>query len=262
MIWTTQPRSKVGTLAAITQGRGPQVLMIHGVGLCADAWAGQISDLAQRFRITAVDMPGHGQSAPLPDQQANLRDYTTQIANLITEPTVVIGHSMGAMIAVDLAAHSSNVVGVAALNAIYQRSTPAWDAVKARANALSDTEISDPSPTLTRWFSDLTAPEAVACGAWLTQISPKHYKTAYQVFAHENGPSLETLRALRCPAMFMTGAQEPNSTPAMSRAMADLAPDGQAVIIEGAAHMLPMTHREEVNTHLISFAERCLHDTR
>jgi pimeloyl-ACP methyl ester carboxylesterase len=60
----------------------------------------------------------------------------------------------------------------------------------------------------------------------------------------------------------MTGAQEPNSTPAMSRAMADLAPDGQAVIIEGAAHMLPMTHREEVNTHLLSFAERCLHDTR
>jgi len=48
----------------------------------------------------------------------------------------------------------------------------------------------------------------------------------------------------------------------MSRAMADLAPDGQAVIIEGAAHMLPMTHREEVNTHLLSFAERCLHDTR
>ena len=35
MTWTTQRRSKFGTLATITAGDGPLVVLIHGVGLRA-----------------------------------------------------------------------------------------------------------------------------------------------------------------------------------------------------------------------------------
>ena len=47
-------------------------------------------------------------------------------------------------------------------------------------------------------------------------------------------------RGLACPALFMTGGDEPNSTPEMSEGgWHGIAPHGRAVIVEGAAHMMP-----------------------
>ena len=63
--------------------------------------------------------------------------------------------------------------------------------------------------------------------------------------------------SLKCPAFFMTGSLEPNSTPAMSQAMAALAPRGRVHVIETAAHMMPMTHHEEVTRALMAFATEC-----
>ncbi|MEC7963535.1 MAG: alpha/beta fold hydrolase, partial [Pseudomonadota bacterium] len=81
MTWKTQPRSDFGPLQAITvpasngsssqqngsAEKGPLAILLHGVGLRAEAWAAQIpvlSDLG--FDVLAPDMPGHGQSAFTP----------------------------------------------------------------------------------------------------------------------------------------------------------------------------------------------------
>jgi pimeloyl-ACP methyl ester carboxylesterase len=115
----------------------------------------------------------------------------------------------------------------------------------------------DPEPTIRRWFGDKATPEAEACRAWLSTVSPQGYKKAYTVFANEDGPSAQDLAKLDKPALFMTGALDPNSTPAMSTKMATACSDGQAVIIDDAAHMMPMTHCDLVNEHLISFIKSC-----
>lgn len=64
MNWITRQRSKIGSIAAISVGDGPLVLMIYGVGLRADAWAAQIDELAKAHRVVAVDMPGMGKAQP------------------------------------------------------------------------------------------------------------------------------------------------------------------------------------------------------
>lgn len=253
MTWTTRPRSDLAGLGAITRGDGPLVVLIHGVGLRAEAWNAQIDALALDHRVVAVDMPGHGHSPALPDTPC-LADFTDAIARVIDAPAVVIGHSMGTMIALDLATrHADKVLGVAALNAIFERSDAAAEAVQSRAAALDPAQIADPSAPLQRWFGAGDSPERTACHDWLTSCDPKGYKTAYTVFAHENGPSRNALQKLHCPALFLTGADEPNSTPAMSQAMATLAPQGRAEIIPNAAHMLPMTHPNAVNDALRAF---------
>jgi pimeloyl-ACP methyl ester carboxylesterase len=143
------------------------------------------------------------------------------------------------------------------LNAIYRRTAKAASAVQRRAAGLDGVNAVDPSDTLERWFGDGTSPEAAACKAWLTDVSPAGYKAAYTVFALEDGPAEAGLSSLRTPALFATGAAEPNSTPAMSHAMAALAPEGRAIVLEGAAHMMPMTHPEAVNSMLsVFFDER------
>lgn len=259
MTWTTRLRSRAHGLALIRAGAGPRLLLVHGVGLRAEAWNAQIADLLDRFELLAPDLPGHGQSPRLAQAQPSLSDYGAAIAPLIDRPTVLIGHSMGAMIALDLAVrHSEHIRGVVALNAIFHRAEDARLAVRQRAHALDEVSVADPAPTLDRWFGTGSSPERAACENWLKDVDPSGYRDAYRVFASEDGPGDDALRTLDCPALFMTGGREPNSTPAMSKAMAGLAPDGLAMILDTAAHMTPMTHAAEVNTALRGFAERCL----
>lgn len=253
MIWTTGHRSEAGGLAVIAAGEGPVVLLIHGVGLRAEAWGAQIDVLARTCSVLAVDMPGHGDSLRLP-ATATLADYTDAIAATLDAPAVVIGHSFGAMIALDLAIrHPGRVAGIAALNAIYRRSAEAKAAVRARAESLDGLSMADPSATLERWFGTATSPERDACRDWLCSNDPLGYRTAYGVFASEDGPTDQGLRELHCPALFLTGGQERNSTPEMSHAMATLAPQGHTEVLHDAAHMLPMTNAPQVNAILERF---------
>jgi len=257
MTWTTRRRSRVGPLAAIIAGDGPQILLIHGVGLRAEAWNAQIDVLAQDFRVLAVDMPGHGLSAPL-RPASGLADFTQAVATCLDGPAVVAGHSFGAMIALDLAiTHPGEVIGVAALNAVYRRDETARAAVLARANSLDGVRVADPNPPLDRWFGTEASRARDACKDWLLSVDQAAYRGAYTVFAAEDGPSDRSLADLPCPALFMTGANEPNSTPQMSQAMAARAREGRAMIVADAAHMMPMTHSHVVTTALSAFARDC-----
>lgn len=256
MTWTTRPRSELAGVAAIVAGQGPDVVLIHGVGLRAEAFSAQITALSAQFRVTALDMPGHGGTPALRDPQ-DLLAYVAALAPALPDRCLVAGHSMGAMLALELSAqHPDKVAGVAALNAIYRRSPKAAQSVQARANDMKPPF--DHVPTLIRWFGSGDSPERTACAGWLNAADPAGYTAAYRVFAHADGPSEAALRALACPALFMTGALEPNSTPAMSQQMAALAPQGRAEIVAGAAHMMPMTHPAPVNAALIALAQDAL----
>lgn len=252
MIWANRPRTRFGSLAATTKGSGPAVLLLHGVGLRAEAWNPVADLLSTEFSTLAVDLPGHGESG-VPAGLTELSHYTDAIASELANPVIAIGHSMGAMIALDLATRCpASVTGVAALNAIYRRDAEAKRLVSARAASLDGRTVADPETTLQRWFGDDPSPEREACRDWLTSVDPSAYKTAYTVFANSDGPPDEALAGLSCPALFMTGANEPNSTPAMSHAMAAQA-NARAHIIADAAHMMPMTHASEVGEALLAF---------
>lgn len=246
-----------GDLTGYTGGTGPDLLLIHGVGLRVEAWGAMLPLLEQQFTVTALDMPGHGGSAQIAGN--GLRAFSDRFAEFLTTragPVCVAGHSMGAMIALDLACRNPEKVdAVAALNAIYQRPPAAANVAKARAAALSHKQVFDPSPTVTRWFGPNPAGDdavaAAACQSWLTTCDPKGYADAYRVFAHHPGP--KNLHTLHCPALFLTAEHDANSTPEMSQEMAGLCPNGQAIIVKDAAHMAPMTHADMIARHLILF---------
>lgn len=263
MTWTTQQRSDAANgLRWIKRGNGAPVVLIHGVGLRAESWGAQISALSEQFTVHAIDMPGHGESQGFAHVPV-LADYTDAIAAAITTigaPVPVAGHSMGALVAMDLAIRHPHLCrGVIAANAIFRRTPEAAAAVQTRAAAMSETAVADPTPILQRWFgSDLDGASARACRNWLTSADLVGYKKAYTVFAGEDGPTDEGLANLDCPALFYTGGDEPNSTPAMSHAMAALAPNGEARILHGATHMMMMTHIKEVNSVVRDFFTDCI----
>ena len=268
MTSTILPRSELTSSLSGWQGgeggEGPPLLLIHGVGLRAEAWSPMLPILNRHFAVTAVDLPGHGESAKLQDgDQNSLNEFTDRIAELLPSPSqkvLVMGHSLGALIALDLAIkHADKVAAVVPLNAIYRRSTEAKAAVLSRVGELAHNDIPDPTQTLLRWFGEQPQGDglqmAQACRQWLTQVDRQGYHDAYKVFAENDGPADSDLKSLPFPALFVTGPDEPNSTPDMSHAMAGLVPRGRAVIIDGARHMMPMTHAAEVCAHLLEFVK-------
>lgn len=264
MTWTTRPRSDgPGGLAYHAAGPegGAPVLLIHGVGLRLESWGALIPELTTMFAVRAVDLPGHGESAPLAITRPTIADYADHLAALIetgATPVALVGHSVGALIAVELAArYPDHVSAVAAVCAIHGRDAAAAEAVRIRAARLAEGHA-DPAPTLARWFGAAPdAPDIVAardaCDGWLRSCDLAGYAAAYQAFAASDGPSAATLAAVRCPALFLTGEHDPNSTPAMSRRLAATVSDGRAAVVPGAAHMVPMTHGEAVAHHLVPF---------
>jgi pimeloyl-ACP methyl ester carboxylesterase len=92
----------------------------------------------------------------------------------------------------------------------------------------------------------------------LRNTDPAGYSDAYRIFAAEVGAADTDLNAIQCPVLCLTGGDEPNSTPDMSRKIVELAPKARAEIIDGAAHMLPMTHASKVNAVLSEFIKASL----
>jgi len=260
------PRSTVANGIAYHQtGAGAPIVLIHGVGLRAESWHAQIDELRRDFEVFAVDLPGHGASQRLNSEEPTLAHFTQAIAGFIVSkigrPVVIAGHSMGAMIALDMAArHLGHCVGFAALNAIYRRGANARHAVRRRAaqlagcgDRINQSQDFATSP-ITRWFgadpSGLNKVAATRCHQWLMHTDRKGYGAAYSVFADEDGPSDAALNQLSVPALFLTGESDENSTPAMSTAMAEKVAQGTIVSVRGAGHMAQMTHACEINTAL------------
>lgn len=266
MEWQDWPRTRTaGGLDCIEAGSsGPPVALIHGVGLRADAWGAQIPVLAAHYHVRAYDTPGRGGSRAVGESPA-LADYTDRFAEAIAdfgEPALVAGHSMGALIVLDLGIRYPALVrGVAALNGVFRRSDDAKKAVRARAASLAAGNQADLSATLPRWFGDNPTGNyrdaRDACRRWLLGAEHAGYAKAYTVFAHADGPPTEDLASMQCPALILTGELEANSTPAMSREMARIAPHAECYIMAGANHMLPMTHPDETNRVLLDFFRWC-----
>jgi pimeloyl-ACP methyl ester carboxylesterase len=256
MLQTLQ-RSKTPSGAAyLDRGRGDEtVVLIHGVGMRIEAWAPQIERLAEDFRVVAVDLPGHGFSAPL-GQPPQLQNFVSWFETLLDEldlgPVNVAGHSMGALIATGIVATApEKVKRVALLNGVHRRSAEARAAVEARADEIV-TGCFDREAPLGRWFSGAEkATEAYALvQELLATVDAEGYAAAYRAFATGDAVYSDCWPSVGCPALFLTGDGDLNSTPDMAREMAAATPRGKAVVIAGHRHMVNLTAPDQVNDGL------------
>jgi pimeloyl-ACP methyl ester carboxylesterase len=110
---------------------------------------------------------------------------------------------------------------------------------------------------LARWFGDPVPPhlaQAAEVARWmLLSVNPVGYARTYRTFAQSDRRHEGRLRDLVPPALFMTAECDPNSTPAMSQAMADAAPNGRCKIIPGERHMMTITAPGLVTRELRAF---------
>ena len=103
----TIPTDDGGQIHVVERGQGPPVVLVHGITLSAAVWGNQLHDLAANHRVIAVDQRGHGRSRPgsEPADLARLgTDLMTVLEAMEVRDAVVVGHSMGGMVVLRLAA--------------------------------------------------------------------------------------------------------------------------------------------------------------
>lgn len=80
-----------------TFGAGQDMVLIHGWGMNSAVWSSLIEPLAQHYRLTLIDMPGHGHSEF--DQSCNdLDQWVEAVLQVVPERAIWIGWSLGSML--------------------------------------------------------------------------------------------------------------------------------------------------------------------
>ena len=174
------------------------VLLLHGIPSSADVFRGIVDTLAKHAYVVAPDMPGAGESEPLPDVTfaAFARAVGELLAHLRVGPRYIYLHDFGAPVGFHLAMEQPDLVrGLIVQNANAHRTgfSPQWDATEAywaQPNAKNEAAVTQHlSAQGTRDPYYKGVPEDVAA-----KVDPRMWEEDWRVMSKPGG--LETQRAM------------------------------------------------------------------
>jgi len=261
------------------RGNGPALVLLHGWGLNVRVWDGLTAAVCDRFRIIAVDLPGHGRSVWLPER-SSLQEQAAQVAATvaaIAEEYSVLGWSLGGQIALQLAAaQRGRSAGHPALAAAVERlvliattprltAGPDWPhgAPPERLAAQADGLETDYRRTVSD-FLELQVRGSAGSAEALEQLRAALFAHGYPGLA-ALARGLELLREtdlrpllgdITLPTLVIAGQYDRVTLPAASHALADRLPDARYVEIRRAAHAPFLSHLPELSALISDFLLR------
>jgi pimeloyl-ACP methyl ester carboxylesterase len=253
-------------------GEGPAVVLIHGWPLNADSFDDIALGLADAgFRAISYDRRGFGRSEQTPGgytYDVFADDLASVIAALGLERTALAGFSMGGgEIARYLSRHGSDKISHAVfISAVtpYLLQTPG-NPRGAPLQALEDMkhEIrTDRAEFFSSFFEDfygvgvITSPvsDGVLHWSWMMAMQAGLKATLDCVDAFGLTDFRPDLKAITVPTLVIHGtADQTAPIAATGRALAKALPDARLVELEGAAHGVLASHRQEVLGELLAF---------
>ena len=84
-----------------TFGNGKSIVLVHGWAMHGGIWREFAMQLAQHYRVTCIDLPGHGRSEAI--DPFTLERIGAELASLVSEPGCWLGWSLGATVVLDIA---------------------------------------------------------------------------------------------------------------------------------------------------------------
>lgn len=232
--------------------RFPAVVFLHGAGMDHTVWSMQARYLAHHGRaVLALDLPGHGGSEgpALPSIEA-VADWVGRALDVLqVERAALVGHSMGALVALDAAARLAARVETVALLGAASRMPVHPDLLEAARkgqHAAANFVIGWGFGPVGH-FGGNRAP-----GGWLmgsgTRLLEKAldqvlYTDLAACHGYEGGAA--AARSLTCPTLVVAGAED-RMTPAKAGAkLAHSIAGARLVTIAGAGHMMMLETPDE-----------------
>ena len=247
-------------------GSGPTVLMLHDADGGHLTFAPQVETLAAAgYRAVAWDMPGYGYSAPVEPYtfKALAQSCFELIDVLQCGPVTLVGHGMGAMVALEAAVRRPALVrrlvlcaGGPALDA---QSTQDWVAPRLRAvHALG-------SGSTMEQLAQTLVPQFIGAGA-LPEGARLAEHALGQVYAGVYRRALEALPTfdrdvsdfvhLTMPTLLVAGALDRCAPAAALEALAQVLPDARTLVLPHVGHWPQLEDPEGFDGALLDFLAR------
>lgn len=239
----------------------PTIVFVHGAAMDRTVWTMFGRYFTRRgCNALAADLPGHGRSEGPP--LASIPEMANWLAALldaagIDRPAHLVGHSMGSLAVLDLAArHPARTAGIALVGT--SAPMPVTDALldPARANDHLALDL------VTRWgygpmarIGGFSVPGMWMTGGGLRLVERAAPGVLFADLAACDGyaDGLERARSVRCPVLLLLGERD-SMTPARAAGdLEDALPASRRVVVRRAGHQLMSERPNEVLDALAGF---------
>lgn len=223
----------------------PVVVFLHGAGMDHSVWTLQARYFAHHGRsVLALDLPGHGRShGPAP---ASIEAYADWLADLIAaagvERAALVGHSMGALIALETAAQAPERVRALALLGVAAR-------MPVHPDLLAAAERGDPAAIelITAWAYGKPAHLGghKAPGLWMLGGGRRLLERSRAgVLANDlracdgYGGALAAAARVSAATLFLLGALDRMTPPKAAEPLLAALRGAKSITLQGAGHMM------------------------
>ena len=256
-----------GSLHVEATGQGPPLVLLHGWAMHSEMWGPLLPRLAQRYRVHAVDLPGHGHSAPSPEFTLDCVVAALNSAFATgAHPLTVLGWSLGGLVAMRWARSAPARVGRVVLVA----TSPRFVASDDWPHAMSDATLAQFGDELrVAWkltikrFLALQMQGSEHGRATLLALRSRIYargepspKALFGALAAIRDADLRgEVAGLAQPALVVSGGRDTLALPGAGRWLADHLPNARFALIPGAAHAPFLSHADVFDAALDPFLD-------
>ena len=236
------------------------IVFVHGAGLDHSWWGLQSRYFGYHgYNVLAVDLPGHGRSEG--PALASVGEMAGWVFALLKELKIakaaLVGHSMGALTALEFAARYPEtteriaLIGVAYpmkvsdafLDAARRNDPVAYDMDVIWAHAAQTPLSGNPNPGMWMYGDTLARLSRLAPGVLHAGLAACN--------AYADG--MEAAAKVKCPALFVLGARDMMTPPKGAQALAKAMADSRTVTIEPSGHSLMAEAPDATLNALIAF---------
>ncbi|HHJ80168.1 MAG TPA: pimeloyl-[acyl-carrier protein] methyl ester esterase [Candidatus Tenderia electrophaga] len=238
-----------------TFGQGPDLVLSHGWGLHSGIWQPIVEALQNRYRLTTIDLPGHGYS-PVPAGGFDLNRMSQLMLDAAPANATWIGWSLGGMAALNAALHwpqqINKVVMVAAQPQFVQSDDWPYATPADSLAAFSDNLVQNTEQTLKRFLGLQVRGSADEKQLLRGIRSLIEQRPLPQTEALRLG--LEILKStnlrpqlnqLQCPLQFILGERDMLVPVATAKKIQALLPQARIDIIKEAGHTPFLSHTDQ-----------------
>jgi pimeloyl-ACP methyl ester carboxylesterase len=231
----------------------PAIVFLHGAGMDHSVWALHARAFAHHgFAVLAPDLPGHGRSAgPALNSIAALADWTAALLNAAAAKAArLIGHSLGSLVALEMAArHPEKVTALSliATAAPMRVSDELLGAAKANEHAAID------MIALWGYGQRAVLGGCQAPGLWMLGGAERLLERAQSgvLFADLNAcndykDALTAAAKVAVPAEVILGSRDMMTPLKSGKAIAAALADCRLTVLEDSGHMLMSERPNEV----------------
>lgn len=240
----------------------PVVILLHGITSSGLSFGAQYDTLPAT--VLVPDLLGFGRSMTVPTDAYDVDDHvravrdTIETAGLSGRPTLVVGHSMGAVLALHLAVALPDPIGVVSLSApLYQDEEEALDHIGAADPLAGLLATGDLAQRVCEWMCDhrrlastlwpLLAPQwprpVAADGVLHTWVGYRG-SLGSLVLSSGYGQAMQALDEAGVPIILVNGAEDGVPVARRAEALASTHPLVEHVSVPGASHALPLSHAD------------------